>query len=206
MEEKTRALAVLENGLGSASIETVALRKDIAALTSDRDGLSFRKAADEHSVRLCREAIAGCTCNVKELEGALRTSSESTARSEVRVSCLESSLSSMREQLRRMQVGDGAALYPRPLESSPEEPVVVSHSLNACPVCSLWYECFDYSSLACGHTYHPYCLAEYAQKASVCLVQSCLEPFASKSLVAIGPLPARCQWKLRLPALQLKRS
>lgn len=135
VEEKTQALAVLENGLGSASIEIVALRKDIAALTPDRDGLSFRKATDEHSVRICREAIAGCTCNVKELKRALRTSSKSTARTKVRVSCLKSSLSSMREQLRRMQVDDGVVLYPRPLQCSPEEPVVMSHSLNARSLC-----------------------------------------------------------------------
>lgn len=86
-------------------------------------------------------------------------------------------------------MGDNAALYPRPLESSPQLPVVEKHTLNACPVCSLMFECYNYSSLACGHTYDPYYLYEYTQKASKCLVPSCHEPFASKSLAALGIRP-----------------
>jgi hypothetical protein len=83
---------------------------------------------------------------------------------------LESVLLSMREQLHRMQVSDGATLYSQPLERSPLVPIVETHMLNACPICSLWFECFDYFSLACGHTYHSYCLFEHAQKSSVSLL------------------------------------
>ena len=190
LEAKSQTLADLEVGLGAGSLETAALINDVAALTSERDSLAFRKASDELTVRRCGEAIADCSGQVKELEFALRTSTESTARTESRVSCLESSLISMREQLTRMQVDDGAALYPRPLVNSPQVPVVETHTLNACPVCSLWFECFDYSSLGCGHTYHSYCLAEYAGKASNCLVPCCQEPISLNSLAAIGIRPS----------------
>lgn len=103
VEEKSRTLANLElNGTSLTYSESVALHKDIATLTTKRDGLSFRKASDEVTVRLCGEAIAGCSGQIKDLHCALRTSTESNLRTKSRVSSLESVLLSMREQLNRM--------------------------------------------------------------------------------------------------------
>lgn len=189
IQTKTRILAELELKSDLAT-EWKVVKEDIAALISERDALSFRKASDELTVRLCGEAIVGCNGAIKELMCRVVTSSEKNASIEARVSSLESVLLSMREQLCRMQVGDGAALYPRPLESSPQLHVSEKHTLNACPVCSLWFEYFDYASLGCGHTYHPYCLYEYAQKGSLCLFPSCHEPFSEKSLTALGIRPS----------------
>lgn len=190
VEEKNRALAVLEsNSPLTCEALAVELRRDIAALTTKKEGLAFRKASDEVTVRLCGEAIAGCTDEINDLQCSLETSTERNARTECRVSSLRSSLVSMREQLSRMQVGEGVALFPLPLQSSPQEPVIENHTLNACPVCSMWFECYDYASLSCGHTYHPFCLHEYAQKANKCLVPCCDEPFGSKNLAALGIRP-----------------
>ncbi|KAG0561773.1 hypothetical protein KC19_9G090800 [Ceratodon purpureus] len=189
IEAKKRNLVEFEQNSDLAT-ETSVVKEEIAKLLSERDALSFSKASDQLTVRLCGEAIVGCNGAIKELQCRVLRSSEKNALIETRVSSLESVLMSMREQLSRMHVGDGAALYPRPLESSPQLPVSENHTLNACPVCSLWYECFDYASLACGHTYHPYCLYEYAQKAEVCLFGDCHEPFAAKTLTALGIRPS----------------
>jgi hypothetical protein len=79
-----------------------------------------------------------------------------------------------------MQIGEGASFFPRPLQD---------HTLNGCPVCSLWFSCFDYSSLACGHTYHPFCLYKYALKSDCCLIASCKKPFDIQNIAAIGIRP-----------------
>ena len=173
--------------------EAIGLQKQIDGLKSKKDAMTFQKASDQLTVRVCVKDISGCTNVIEELEGALQKTSETNRLSESRVSCLESVLGSMREQLRKMHVGDGAALYPRPPESSPQEPLVHNHALNACPVCSLWYSSYDYSSLACGHTYHPFCLFEYAQRSSKCLVLDCEESFSPTNLLALGIRSGVCR-------------
>ena len=190
VESKTWELAELEvkGDLGSQA-ESEVVRKDIAALSTRRDALFFKRSLEELTAWICREAIVECTAQITELQDALRTSSESLKETECTVQSLEKVLLSMHEQLHKMHAGDGAVFYPRPLDSCPQRPVVRSHTLNACPVCTLWYDCFHYFSLGCGHTYHPYSLHQLVQTSSECLVPHCRETFATRSLVAIGIRP-----------------
>jgi hypothetical protein len=88
-----------------------------------------------------------------------------------------------------MSEGGGAVFFPRPIFGSPTTPTATIHTLNACPICSFWFSCFDYCSLGCGHTYHPYCLAEHARTSRKCLIEVCQAPFYSQNVVAIGIRP-----------------
>lgn len=91
IQTKTRILAELELKSDLAT-EWKVVKEDIAALISERDALSFRKASDELTVRLCGEAIVGCNGAIKELMCRVVTSSEKNASIEARVSSLESVL------------------------------------------------------------------------------------------------------------------
>jgi hypothetical protein len=107
--------------------------------------------------------VASYESAILDLDSELERSTNKNLKIETRVSSLEGLLQSMEEQLGSMNEGGGVVFFPRPIFGSPTTPTATVHTLNACPVCSFWFSCFDYSSLGYGHTYHPYCLAEHAR-------------------------------------------
>ena len=116
---------------------------------------------------------------IRDLESDLKRSTNKKVEIETRVSSSEGLWLSMEEQLRRMTEDGGTVFFPRPIFGSPTTPTTTVHTLNACPVCSFWFSCFDYCSLGCGHTYHPYYLEEHARTSRKCLIEVCQTPFHS---------------------------
>jgi hypothetical protein len=77
------------------------------------------------------------------------------------------------EQLSCMHLGGGATTYPLPLSTNPSEPEETTQFLNACPLCGLWYKCYNHLSFICGHKYHPWCAVHQLKNSSSCLVTFC---------------------------------
>jgi hypothetical protein len=169
--------------------ESMQLRLDIATDEAKYESFAFKKGLEERTILRSSKAVASCESAILDLESELERSTNKNLEIETRVSSLEGLLQSMEEQLGRMNEGGGTVFFPRPIFGSPITPIVTVHTLNACPVCSFWFNCFDYSSLGCGHTYHPYCLAEHARTSRKCLIKDCQVPFHLQNVVAIGIRP-----------------
>jgi hypothetical protein len=106
------------------------------------------------------------------------------------VACLQKVLVGMGDQWKRMSDGEGVATYPRPISADPETAIRTSTSINPCPICKMWYSYSNCHFVACGHTYHPWCLLEYAKTATTCTVPSCDVPFSTTDwLAALGIQP-----------------
>lgn len=163
---------------------------EVSRVNAEVESILFKKGLEDSAIRMYVTAIAGCEDTIAEMEATKFAMSAKHSAVESRVSSLKLIISAMEEQLCHMRAGDGAAFFPLPLEGCPQSPVAVTHTLNACPVCSLWFSCYNYSSLACGHTYHPYCLYKHAQRATTCAFAMCQQPFGVQSLRAIGIRPA----------------
>jgi hypothetical protein len=90
----------------------------------------------------------------------------------------------------KMNDRGGIAAFPRPISVDLESPVRTVTDLNPCPICKLWYNCYNHLFAACGHTYHPWCLAEYTKTVVSCAVHFCNGPFSSADwLAALGFRP-----------------
>jgi hypothetical protein len=72
-----------------------------------------------------------------------------------------------------LHLGGGATTYPLPLSTNPSEPEETTQFLNACPLCGLWYKCYNHLSFICGHKYHPWCAVHQLKNSSSCLVTFC---------------------------------
>ncbi|KAG0556780.1 hypothetical protein KC19_11G078700 [Ceratodon purpureus] len=185
---RLRELELYDDPISREELKPVA--DEVSRVNAEVESILFKKGLEESTIRMYVSAIAGCEDTVLEMEA---TKSEKAAKHmacESRVESLKLILSAMEEQLCRMRAGEGAAFFPLPLEGCPQSPIAVTHTINACPVCSLWFSCYDFQSLGCGHTYHPYCLYEHAQRNSTCAVEKCQQPFGARSLQAIGIRPA----------------
>lgn len=91
----------------------------------------------------------------------------------------EEHITSVQSQSFRMSEGGGAVLFPRPILedlSSLKETVCI---LNACPFCGLWFSCKNFLAIPCGHTYHPWCIAEHSKASSMCGVPFCEAVFTT---------------------------
>lgn len=187
-EARLRELELYNDPISREEVQPVAA--EVSRANAEIESILFKKGLEDSAIRMYVSAIAGCEDTIAEMEAARLEMSAKHTVAESRVSCLKMFISAMEEQLSRMRAGDGAAFFPQPVEGCPQEPVAVTHTLNACPVCSLWFSCYDYSSLSCGHTYHPFCLYEHSQKSGTCAVDLCQQPFGVQTLRAIGIRPA----------------
>ncbi|KAG0597150.1 hypothetical protein M758_UG315500 [Ceratodon purpureus] len=163
---------------------------EVSRVNAEVESILFKKGLEISTIRMYVSAIAGCEDTVLEMEATKLEKAAKHMACESRVQSLKSILSAMEEQLCRMRAGEGAAFFPLPLEGCPQSPIALTHTLNACPVCSLWFSCYDFQSLGCGHTYHPYCLYEHEQRNLMCAVEKCQQPFGTRSLQAFGIRPA----------------
>ena len=157
-----------------------------ARLQVECDEVVFKKKFAERSVSLSKEVVERCEGTIFRVEGRLLESATEYNLVSNRVTSLESLLSCMEDQLRRMKEGGGNALFPRPTSGNPDTPLSTIHVLNACPVCCFWYKRHNFVPLGCGHTYHPWCLTEHAKTTTTCRVESCKEPLELESNAAIG--------------------
>ena len=168
---RLRELELFNDPISREEVKSVAA--EVSRVNAEVESILFKKGLEDSAIRMYVTVIAGCEDTVVEMEATKFAMSAKHTTVESRVSSLKLIISAMEEQLCHMRAGDGAAFFPLPLEGCPQSPVAVTHTLNACPVCSLWFSCYDYSSLACGHTYHPYCLYEHAQRATTCAIAVC---------------------------------
>ena len=81
-------------------------------------------------------------------------------------------LAAIQHQLQQMSTRGGAILFPRPILGDPSSASTTLCMINACPVCGLWFKCFNFIPAPCGHTYHLWCIAEYALAGSACVFPS----------------------------------
>jgi hypothetical protein len=157
-------LAELEiSGSFGGCEESRQVRSNIANAEAKNESFAFKKSLEERTILRSGKVVAAYESAILDLESDLDGSMSKNLEIERMVSSLEGFLQSMEEQLRRMNEGGGTVFFPRPIFGSPTTPTATVHTLNACPICSFWFSCFDYSSLGYGHTYHPYCLAEHAR-------------------------------------------
>ena len=160
-----------------------------SSLTNDKlqcDEVALSKALASRAAAHCSSVVIECRAEVSDVEVRLLDSSKMRKNVQGRVSGLQCLLLGMQEQLRRMNDGYYHVFFPRPLAKNPEKPVSTVHLLNACPVCGFWYKESNFIPLACGHTYHPFCLAQLAKTSSACRFQDCTENFSRDTIASIG--------------------
>lgn len=178
---------VTELEVASSDSEALShLKREITNDEATCEKLIFHQGMEERTVARSQKVVLACEVDTIELSDQLESTIKRHTETEHRVSSMEKLVHAMTCQLARMQDGGGAAFFPRPILGSPETPLVTVHTLNACPVCSLWFSSYDYAALGCGHTYHPYCLFEHSQGSSTCLLKTCGKPFDRETIEGIG--------------------
>ncbi len=99
---------------------------------------------------------------------------------------LDKEILGLTQLISHMERGGGPSLYPLPTLENPiklKENIVV---LNPCPFCELYYKCYNFICLACGHSYHPLCLLEHSWFSSKCLVEDCEVEFTNEWCATMG--------------------
>ena len=86
-------------------------------------------------------------------------------------------LGAIRCQLKQIPSGGGATLFPCPISRDVSSPSTTLCMINACLLCGFWFAYYNFIPAPCGHTYHLWCIAEYARVGSTCIVSSCKIPF-----------------------------
>lgn len=182
--------------------ETAILEMNKKQLLCDQtvlEGLQFQILDSERTNKRSGEVVSECNSRIAILESELEIRYAKEKELAHRIMSLKGLLDSMVQQLRLMNEGSGNFFFPRPICSSPTEPITMIHTLNACPLCSLWYRSFDYVPASCGHCYHPWCLAEHAKTSDKCLLRSCEKPFLINHKIALGIRPPYIASSLMIP-------
>ncbi|KAG0591096.1 hypothetical protein KC19_1G149000 [Ceratodon purpureus] len=185
MEEKSILLESLGSGDGSL-VEKETL---VAQLSSDErkcEALCASRIDEQRSGKRSRQIVTECEETIGRLERELEMTYEDHTNLQQKVEAFVRQAAVMEEQLRMMREGVGNTFWPLPIAACPEQPVQTVHTLNPCPVCRLWYSCFDYVPIGCGHCYHPWCLAEHAKVSSRCLLPDCGKAFVRRHQIALG--------------------
>ena len=181
--------SILIESLGSSE-KTASEKKTLVAKLTDDEGrcevLCASRADEQRSCKRSRQIVEECERTISRLENELEQTIQEHSRFEQKVKACEGQLVVMEEQLRMMREGFGECFWPTPIANCPESPIHLSHTLNPCPVCLLWYSCWDYVPIGCGHVYHPWCLASHAKVSSKCLVADCEKVFLRRHQVALG--------------------
>jgi hypothetical protein len=193
VERNGKTLAELQEKVSSESnyIDYVTeLKMALELGTAKVQGFTAKKAMEETSMRVSRDAVASCDSLISGLEERLQECELGHTVISARVLSLGSLLTSMEDQLQEMKEGRGVSFYPNPIASNPTSPIEVACKINACPVWSLWYSHRNFVSMDCGHTYHHWCLAEHSKKSQKCLLKECNLPFSLEWCASIGIRPA----------------
>jgi hypothetical protein len=185
MEERTSLLASLESADAFES-EKETLVAQLLRDESNRESLFVSRVVEERTSRRSQQIVSDCEETITLLEKELEYTRDEYTNLTQKVKALEGQAVSMDKQLRMMREVFGDSLWPRPISSCSESPVHLVHTLNPCPVCWLWYSCWDYVTLGCGHSYHPWYLAKYAKVSSKCLLVSYEQPFFPENQVVLG--------------------
>lgn len=175
--------------LGSGE-KSILEKETLVAELSDDEGrckaLCASRVDEQRSCKRSRQIVSDCEQTISRLEKELELTCDEHNRLEQKVEAFVGQLIVMEEQLRMMREGFGDCFWPVPIAKCPERPVHLVHTLNPCPVCHLWYSCWDYVPIGCGHCYHPWCLASHAKVSSKCLVADCEKAFLRWHQVALG--------------------
>ena len=185
MEERSVLLESLGSGNSSLSEKEASLAQQS---TDEREceALCASRIDEQRSGRRSRQIVIECDQTIGYLEKELEATCDEHNNLSQKVEALEKQAVDMEEQLRMMREGFGDTFWPMPIDQCPELPIHLVHTLNPCPVCHLWYSCWDYVPIGCGHCYHPWCLAEHAKVSSKCLLRECGKPFDRRHEVALG--------------------
>jgi hypothetical protein len=172
----------------TASLDAKEINESVEAslhsLQARHERLLFKISIDERTEKHHREMLESCKSQNFELEKLFLECSSQSSEISGKVECLEKVLVDMGNQWEKMNDGSGVVAFPRPISMDPESPVRTVTNLNPCPICKLWYSCYNHQFATCGHTYHPWCLAEYTKTAVSCAVPCCKGPFSSVDWLA----------------------
>ncbi|KAG0594907.1 hypothetical protein M758_UG121100 [Ceratodon purpureus] len=175
--------------LGSGEKDILDKQILVAELSSDKGRYEVLCASRFDEQRRCkwsRQIVDDCEKTISGLEKELDLTCDEHRRLEQKVEAGVGQLIVIEEQLQMMKEGFEDSFWPVPIAKCPEEPVHLVHTLNPCPVCHLWYSCWDYVPLGCGHCYHPWCLASHAKASAECLVADCEKRFLRRHQIALG--------------------
>jgi hypothetical protein len=97
-----------------------------------------------------------------------------------------------------MQEGGGFGLYPLPMVHDPNykpKPYTIqcrgksTFVVNECPICAQWFFNSDILVANCGHMYHVFCMAYYANSHPCCKITNYKEEFHHNWLAVVDILP-----------------
>lgn len=148
-----------------------------ASLQSDKtkhEQVLFKVYADKRTEKYQSDMLDTCRSKNSELEKQFEECDRQSSEILEKTSCLKKLVVEMGDQWDKMNEGSGIATFSMSISSDPETPARRATILNPCPVCKLWYSCYNQVYTACGHTHHPWCLAEYAKTATTCSVLSAM--------------------------------
>ncbi|KAG0575151.1 hypothetical protein KC19_VG322100 [Ceratodon purpureus] len=148
------------------------------------EGLANKVSLEEKTLHHHAAEVVASEVELSTLEGKLKECTSWHSAIVDRISFSEKMLCSYNEQLQCMSMGE---VFPVPISENPRVPERVACILNACPMCGLWYKCYNYITAACGHTYYPWCIVEHSK--SSCMVALCDESFTVEWVAAIGIRP-----------------
>ena len=133
----------------------------------------------ETTMKHYSDMLEVCRAKNLELEKSFEECNRESMELSIKVLCLEKVLVGMEDQWEKMNEGGGLVAFFHLILVDPKISIRITTTVNACPICKLWYSYYNHQFIICGHMYHPWCLAEYAKSAMRCIVDRCIGPFSS---------------------------